>query len=702
MSDKRRRDLRADPAERGRRTGTKSPPKPKLRPSQAPAAAAHEGPQRRSLGRRWWHWTLFVAAWAIVVLIAVMAYFWMTLPPINNLTVAVRQPSITILGRDGSLISTFGDLYGKPVKLKDLPPYLPEAVIATEDRRFYYDFGIDPIGILRAAFVDLRAGRIVQGGSTLTQQLAKNLFLSPDRTWTRKIQEALLAIWLDQRFTKNQILEIYLNRVYFGAGAYGVDAAAHRYFNVPASKLTLYQSAIIAGLLKAPTRFSPINDMPLAEARAEQVLDAMKEVGYISAAQEQAALSGAAKLGVTQRAGPANRYFADWIYQQIPEYAGLANRDLVVTTTLDPAMQAAAEAAVTATLDKDGVKDEVSQGALIAMSPDGAIRAMVGGRNYTDSEFNRATQALRQPGSAFKGILYAAALEQGLNPYAQYDDRPIRIGKWEPHDYDNRYRGEVSVADAVAYSINTVAAQVIERTGVNNVIALARRLGVTTDLAHNDSLALGTSGVSLIQLTGAYAAFANGGIGVWPHGIAEIRDSAGRVVYRRQGSGPGRVLSRRVAGTMNWLLSGVIRRGTGRAAWFGRPAAGKTGTTQDFRDALFVGYTANLVAGVWFGNDDNTSMRGVTGGTLPAETWRDFMKVATRGLPARSLPGAPPPAPVANRSAPATSQIAAGNAPDRGGLGRLIESIFGGGHERHSAPPSTPTYRLPPAAGYTR
>jgi penicillin-binding protein 1A len=700
--------LRADPADRARRPGAKSPPKPKLRHADsdggAAAAPPPQPPRRRpGLGQRWWHWAVFAVSWGFVVFIAVLAYFWMTLPPIDDLTVAARRPSVTLLARDGTLLATFGDLYGQPVHLKNLPPYLPEAVIATEDRRFYHHFGIDPFGLLRAAFADLRAGRVVQGGSTLTQQLAKNLFLSPDRTLTRKIQEALLAVWLERRFTKNEILEIYLNRVYFGAGAYGVDAAAHRYFKEPASQLTLFQAATIAGLLKAPTRFSPVNDKSLADARAQQVLDAMKTVGYITAAQETAALHSETRLGVTQPTHPSDRYFADWIYQQIPEFAGLGNRDLVITTTLDPKMQGDAEAAVGTTLDQEGAKDHVGQGALVAMSPDGAIRAMVGGRNYGDSQFNRVTQAQRQPGSAFKPIVYAAALEHGLSPYARFDDRRIRIGKWEPHNYENKYRGEVSVADALAYSINTVAAQVIERTGVGNVIALARRLGITSDLQRDDSLALGTSDVTLLELTSAYAAFANGGIGVWPYGVVEIKDTHGQIVYDRHGSGPGRVLSPQVAGTMNQLLAGVIARGTGRAARIDRPAAGKTGTTQDFRDALFIGYTADLVTGVWFGNDDNSPTKHITGGILPARTWHDFMMAATKGEPVRPLPG--PPTPIATggggvHSAPRPQpELAAGDAPDHGGLQRLLNRIFGGGSSPSQAPAPSP-YKVPEVGRY--
>jgi penicillin-binding protein 1A len=700
MSDKRRRGLYADPSDRPAR---RSPPAPNRRRA-APSALGDGGGSRRPprpprpkrLGQRWWHWVAFVAVWAVVIVVGVLAYFWMTLPPIDDLTATTRRPSITLLGNDGQIIATFGDLFGQPVKLKDLPPYMPEAVIATEDHRFYHHFGVDVIGLVRAAIANLRAGHVVQGGSTLTQQLAKNLFLSPDRTMTRKIQEALLAVWLEQRFTKDEILEIYLNRVYFGAGAYGVDAAAHRYFDKSARDVSLYQAATIAGLLKAPTRFSPAHDQAAAAERAQHVLDAMRDEGYITQAQETAAVEQQKELAVAQRVRPSTRYFADWINEQIPEYAGLGDRDLVITTTLDPKMQQAAEAAVGATLDQDGAKDNVSQGALVAMTPDGAIRAMVGGRNYAGSQFNRATQALRQPGSSFKAILYAAALEHGIRPYDHFNDHRVTIGKWTPHNYENEYRGDVTVADAVAYSINTVAAQVIERTGVNNVIDMARRLGITTDMQRDASLALGTNEVTLIELTSAYAAFASDGVGAWPYGILEIKDSSGKVVYRREGSGPGRVLDPAVAGEMTQLLTGVIERGTGRAARLDRPAAGKTGTTQDFRDALFVGYTAQLVAGVWFGNDDNSPMKRITGGTLPAKTWHNFMMAATAGMPVKPLPG---PAQgsllVAAPSAPPGQPQLASGTPQRGGLDGLLDKIFGRSAGTQPDRPPSPNYDIP-------
>jgi penicillin-binding protein 1A len=699
MSDKRRRGLHADPGDRPRR----SPPAPNARRGETVAKAAPAKRARRKakrLGQSWWHWGAFVAIWGIVLFIGVLAYFWMTLPPIDDLTATTRRPSVTLLGEDGKVIATFGDLFGQPVKLKDLPPYMPEAVIATEDRRYYHHFGVDLIGLVRAAVADLRAGHVVQGGSTLTQQLAKNLFLSPDRTMTRKIQEALLAVWLEQRFTKDEILEIYLNRVYFGAGAYGVDAAARRYFDKPAREVSLYEAATIAGLLKAPTRFSPARDQAAAAERASHVLDAMKDEGYITLAQEKAALDQQQQLAVAQRVRPSNRYFADWIYEQIPEFAGLGSRDLIITTTLDAKMQQAAEAALAATLGQDGDKANVSQAALVAMTPDGAIRAMVGGRSYSGSQFNRATQALRQPGSSFKAILYAAALEHGLSPSAHFNDHRVTIGKWQPRNYENEYRGDVSVADAVAFSINTVAAQVIERTGVANVIDMARRLGITTDLQRDASLALGTNEVTLIELTSAYAAFASGGIGAWPYGIVAIKDSSGTVVYQRGGSGPGRVLSAAVAGEMNQLLAGVIDRGTGRAAKLDRPAAGKTGTTQDFRDALFVGYTDQLVAGVWFGNDDNSPMKHITGGTLPAKTWHNFMMAAMTGMPVKPLPGPGPGAPrgpaVAGPAGPAQPRLASGATPERGGLDGLLDRIFGGGRSEPSQAPQQ-NYYAPPA-----
>ncbi len=649
------------------------------KPSSGPARPRRGKPERR-LGP--WRFLILVGLWGFIAGLGVLGYFALTLPNTRDLTMAQRKPSITVLADDGSLIATYGDLFGQPLRLRDMPKYLPEAVIATEDRRFYSNIGIDPVGLVRAAIADLRAGHVVEGGSTITQQLAKNLFLTPARTIKRKIQEILLALWLTHKFSKRQILEIYLNRVYLGAGTYGVDAAAHRYFNKSARNLTLYESAVIAGLLKAPSRFSPANDTELAAQRAAQVLDNMVAAGFITKAQARAAERQRTQLAKTTPVDSGSRYFADWVVDQVEGFSGARGRDLVVRTTLDPRMQAEAERAVDGTLNNYGRKDDVGQGALVAMSPDGAVRAMVGGADYADSQFNRATQALRQPGSSFKPIVYLAALEQGMSPTAHFMDEPIRIGNWQPKNYERRYLGNVSVAEALAQSINTVAAQVLERAGIGNVIATARKLGITTKLERDPSLALGTSEVSLIELTAAYAAFASDGIGAWPYGIVEIQDAHGGVIYRRDGSGPGRVIDPQIAGTMNRLLSGVIADGTGRAARLDRPAAGKTGTTQDWRDALFVGYTANLVCGVWFGNDNDSPTNHVTGGSLPARTWHDFMAAATRGLPVQPLPGESP-------------LIAAGdNVQASGGvvsgLKSLLDRIFGGGASKKPAARAAP------------
>jgi penicillin-binding protein 1A len=627
--------LRADPRDR---LGYRDPPPRRSAMRQRP----RRRPPRRFLGRLV-RFGLLVFLWCVILGGGALGYFALTLPDTSQLGIGERRPSITILAQDGSTIASFGDLFGEPVTLKEMSAYLPEAVIATEDRRFYSHFGIDPVGLARAAWTDLRTGHLVQGGSTITQQLAKVLFLTPERSFGRKIRETLLALWLEHRFTKDQILEIYLNRVYLGAGTYGVDAAAHRYFGKSAKQLGLFESAVIAGLLKAPNRFSPAKDRARAAGRAAQVLANMVEAGYIGATEAATAeKQGAAATALAQvRSG--SRYFADWVADQIGDFAGTADRDLVVRTTLEPRMQAAAEAAIADVLARFGARDAVSEGALVAMSPDGAVRAMVGGGDYGQSQFNRATQAQRQPGSSFKPFVYLTGLEAGLRPQDRFVDAPIRVGNWQPRNYTGRYQGEMTMAEGLAQSINTIAVQVAQRAGIGNVIAAANRLGIASDLAADASIALGTNEVNLLELTSAYAAFANGGTGVLAYGIAEIRDNSGRRLYHRSGSGPGRVVAPELVGLMNQMLAGVIGHGTGKAAALPRPAAGKTGTTQEYRDAWFIGYTADLVAGVWLGNDDNAPMNKVTGGSLPALAWRNFMLAATKDMPVRSLPSAPAP-----------------------------------------------------------
>jgi len=624
-------------------------PRLRVEPADRIRASRTRAPRQRARGKRFLlrasKLALLVFLWTTIVGSVVLGYFALTLPDTGELTRAERRPSVTILASDGSLLTTYGDLFGQPLTLKEMSPYLPKAVVATEDHRFYSHFGVDPIGLVRAVFANMAAGHIVQGGSTITQQLAKNLFLTPERSLGRKIQETLLALWLEHRFSKNQILEIYLNRVYLGAGTYGVDAAAHRYFNKSARQASLYESAAIAGLLKAPTRFNPIRDSDKAAARTAQVLAKMVDAGFVTSSQAMAALSGGSSLAAVPVTRPGARYFGDWVAEQLGDFADTGNRDLTVVTTLDPRMQAQAEAAIADVITREGGKLAVSQGALVAMSPDGAVRAMVGGRDYTGSQFNRATQAQRQPGSAFKPFVYLAGLEAGLQPSDQFVDEPMRIGNWQPRDYTGHYQGEMTLAEGLAQSVNTIAVQVAQRAGLRNVVAVAHRLGISSPLAPEVSLALGTNEVNLLELASAYAPFANGGLGVWPHGITEIRDGAGKIVFRRTGSGIGQVVAPELTGTMNQMLSAVIGHGTGKGAALPRPAAGKTGTTQDYRDAWFIGYTADLVAGVWLGNDDNAPMNKVTGSSLPAQTWRRFMLTATQAMPVRPLPSGPlPPA----------------------------------------------------------
>jgi penicillin-binding protein 1A len=636
---------------------------PKPRRAAKPAAKPRRPPGwRAAAGRVALRLALLGFVWGGIGLGLLIAWAAATLPDTSQLAQPDRHPSITLRASDDSLIATYGDLYGEELKLTDLPKALPEAVIATEDRRFYHHFGIDPLGVARAIFVDIRSGQMVQGGSTITQQVAKNLFLTPDKTLLRKVQEAVLAVWLERHFTKDQLLEIYLNRVYFGAGTWGVDAASRRYFGKSARRLSPYECALLAGLLKAPTRFSPARDQVRAATRTAQVLTNMVAAGYLSADEASTIQKQSFVLSSVPITRPGMRYFADWVQDQAATF-GLSG-DITVVTTLDPKMQLAAEGALEAILAKDGAKVAATQASLIAMSPDGAIRAMVGGRDYQASQFNRAVQAVRQPGSSFKPFVYLTALEKGMRPDDHFNDGPTKIGNWQPHDFENRYLGDVTMAEAVAESLNTVAAQVAQKVGIRSVIATAHRLGITSDLNEDASLALGTGEVSLIELTSAYSTLANGGYAVWPYGIAAIRDAKGKVFYQRQQNSAGRIIQAQYVADMDRMLQGVIQHGTGKAAAIGRPAAGKTGTTSDYRDAWFIGYTADLVAGVWFGNDDNSPMVKVTGGALPAHAWHDFMAAALKGQPIRPLTTGP-----GEDGVP----VAVNDEPDHAGFMRVLE-----------------------------
>jgi penicillin-binding protein 1A len=600
-------------------------------------------------------WGLTAAVWLVIFGLGLVAWFAYDLPSVDAVEATTRRPSVVIEAADGTRIASFGEVYGEVVQVQDLPAYLPGAVMAVEDRRFYDHHGIDVLGLARAMWVNLRAGRVVQGGSTLTQQAAKNLFLTPERTVKRKIQEVLLALWLETRFTKAQILTLYLNRVYLGAGTYGVEAAAHRYFGHSARAVSPWEAAVLAGLLKAPSRYNPAADPRAARDRAAVVLRAMVDFGVLTSAQAQAAREGAA-VPTAARTRPG-RHFADWVLERAEEYLGAVGSDIVVRTTLDPALQAKAEAALHQVLRDKGTAAGVGEGAVVVLDGAGAVRAMVGGKDYAASQFNRATQARRQPGSAFKPFLYLAALESGMRPEDEVLDAPITVNGWSPENFDHRTRGPLPLAEAVARSLNTVAVRVGERVGRGRVLATARRLGLDVPTAAPPSVLLGTAETDLLSLTGAYAPFANGGFGVIPHGIEEIRRrDTGAVLYRRQGGGPGRVVDDGVLYQLNRMLSGVLAEGgTGHAAALDRPAAGKTGTSGDYRDAWFVGYTADYVAGVWMGNDDNSPTRRVTGGSLPAQVWRAVMTGAEAGRPARPLPGTPP----------------------KGAIRGLIEALFG-------------------------
>ncbi|MDZ4380935.1 MAG: penicillin-binding protein 1A [Parvibaculum sp.] len=589
-----------------------------------------------------------LALWGLIAFGGLLFWYGLNLPDTSGLYNVKHTPSVSIVAINGEALSHRGDLKGSYASLGDLPPYVPQAVLATEDQRFYWHFGVDPIGLARAVVVNYRAGAYVQGGSTITQQLAKNIFLQPDRTISRKIEEMVLAVWLELRFTKEEILTLYLNRVYFGGGAYGLEAASERFFRKPARALTLPEAAMLAGLLKAPSRYSPTNDIDLARRRAGVVLQNMVNAGYISPQDAHIANVAPASLeGYTAR-GSIN-YFVDWVAEALPDYAGKPDTDVSVITTIDPELQSEAERILAEVLQVEGGAVNASQAALVAMTPDGAVRAMVGGRSYAQSQFNRAVQARRQPGSAFKPIVYLAAMEKGLTPDTVRTDRPVNYGGWAPENYSGRFDGDMTLRTALAKSVNTVAVQVAREAGIRNVVAAARRLGLQDDLPANLSLALGSGSVNLLELTAAYATFANGGYGVLPHGIEEVRAGSGEELYRRQGSGIGRVVDPLVVAEMNNMLKAVMVYGTGRNAALGaRPSAGKTGTSQDFRDAWFVGYTADLVVGVWVGNDNGAPMKKVTGGTLPARIWQAFMERTQAGVAIADLPDA---APVATASA---------------------------------------------------
>ncbi|HEY1943330.1 MAG TPA: penicillin-binding protein 1A [Roseiarcus sp.] len=623
-------DLRADPADRPPRRGKSA--------KRGSGGGGRSGKPRRSLLGRLVYWSFVLAVWGVIAVAGLFAYYASQLPPIDQLAVPKRPPNIAILADDGSLIANRGDTGGAAVHLSELPPYLPKAFVAIEDRRFYQHFGIDPIGIGRAIFRDATGRGGVEGGSTLTQQLAKNLFLTQERTISRKIQEAILALWLERKYSKDQILELYLNRVYFGSGAFGVEAAAQKYFGKSARQVTLSEAALLAGLMKSPTRLAPNHNLAAANERAAQVITAMAEQGHITEAMAKLALASPAQVVHPHGSGSMN-YAADYVMDMLDDTVGAIDEDIVVTTTLDPAMQASAERALTDELNAKGEKYGVSQGAVVALDPQGAVKALVGGRNYADSQFNRAVSAKRQPGSSFKPFVYLAALEKGLTPDTIREDAPISVKGWSPENYERQYLGPVTLTKALSLSLNTVAVRLGLEVGPKTVVRTAHRLGIVSELQPNASIALGTSEVTPLELVSAYAAFANGGIGVQPHVIARVRTANGKLLYTRRNASFGRVIDPQYVSMMNTMMEETLLTGTARKAELpGWQAAGKTGTSQDWRDAWFVGYTSYLVAGVWLGNDDGSPTKRITGGTLPVEIWSRFMRAAHQGVPVAALP----------------------------------------------------------------
>ncbi|WP_316206226.1 penicillin-binding protein 1A [Bradyrhizobium sp. SZCCHNR3057] len=643
-----------------------------------------------SIGRMF-YWALVCGLWGVIALVGVVVWAGAHLPPIQSLEIPKRPPTIEIVGLDGSVLAQRGEMAGANVALKELPPYLPKAFIAIEDRRFYQHFGIDPIGITRALVANVLHRGVSQGGSTLTQQLAKNLFLTQERTLQRKLQEAELALWLERKHSKNEILELYLNRVYFGSGAYGVEAAAQRYFGKSARHVTLGEAAMLAGLVKSPSRLAPNRNPEGAAKRAETVLAAMADAGFITDAQAKAQIAHPTITVKPAGAGTVN-YVADWIGEVLDDLVGQIDQSIVVETTIDPKLQSAAEAAVIDELAAKSVKFNVSQGALVAMTPDGAVRAMVGGRNYSESQYNRAVTAKRQPGSAFKPFVYLTAIEQGLTPETVRQDAPLELKGWKPENYTREYFGPVTLTQALAMSLNTVAVRVGLEVGPKNVVRTAHRLGIASKLDPNPSIALGTSEVSVLELVGAYAPFSNGGFSVSPHVVTRIRTREGKLLYLRQADPPTQVIEPRNVAMMNQMMQETLISGTARKAEIpGWVAAGKTGTSQDFRDAWFIGYTARLVTGVWLGNDDNSPTKKATGGGLPVEVWSRFMRSAHQGVPVAALPNSQGSGLVPTL-AQITSQITAPTVP----AAPAPAANYGGGR---SATPTRTAARPEAAAG---
>lgn len=572
----------------------------------------------------------FAGLAALIALILAVYIQASSLPTYDELKSSPNGQMIRVRAADGSVLVSLGPSFGDWLDYEDIPRVMVDAMVSVEDRRFRSHLGVDPIGIARSAKVRLQRGRWVQGGSTITQQLARNIFLTNSRNFGRKFREWLLALAMERKFSKDQILELYLNKVYFGGGAYGIDAASRKFFGHPGNHLTLSEAAVIAGLVKAPSRYSPTADAEAALGRAGVVLQVMQDAGTITAAQAAAADPANVKLAEEPNRNSV-RYFTDWALPQLDTIIDEATAPIEVWTTLDPAMQRAADKAIGANTPAG------AQGALVAMDRDGAVRAMVGGRDYVSSIYNRATQAVRQPGSSFKLFVYLAALEAGYTPDDTLVDEPVTINGWSPRNNSRRNSGEVTLRTAFAYSINTIAAKIGMDVGLGTIADMARRFGITTPVNTHPSMVLGTSDVRLIDMTRAFASVSAKGVAVVPFGITKVTKLNGELLYEHKVDTSRVLVAPTVAAQMTDLLQTAVNTGTGRAAQIGRPVAGKTGTTSSNKDGWFLGFSSGLTTGIWMGRDDARALPGLQGGRAPAQAFADFMRTAVAKRPVENF-----------------------------------------------------------------
>lgn len=598
----------------------------KKKPTTAKRKKKSTSPKKEKSSFSFLKFSFLCFIWATVGLIGLVAWYGHDLPDISKTFTETRTPTIYFhANHSHSPFASYGKLYGGKVDFKSLPPHLIQAVISIEDRRFYSHFGVDPLSITRAALHNYFNRGSVQGGSTITQQLAKILFLSPERTFKRKFQELLLSFWLEARFSKEQILTIYLNRIYLGSGCYGVDAASRKYFRKPVQKISLYEAAMIAGMIKAPSVLNPHNNIRKSRQRAHVVLDTMVRTGYITQKQKRLAKRRHSYIPPSSLSTGSYKYFSDWAYKNIKNQLSAVNDDIKIETTFDLDLQKKSEQIIKKYFSS--LDQPTPQIALLALSHNGAVKAMIGGKDYQKSQFNRSTQAKRQPGSLFKPFVYLAAIEKGFTPDTIVNDHKITINGWSPKNANNRYYGKVTLREAFARSLNTVAVETGQKVKTKNVIRTAKKLGITSILKNKPSLALGTSEVSLLEMVSAYTAFANGGYPVIPYGIKTIKaKSSGDVIYKRSSSGFGKQIKQKHLNHMQDLLSSSLQWGTSKKAKISGFSGGKTGTSQSNRDAWFIGYTDDLVIGIWIGYDNEKSMKNISGGTLPTKIWKDIIR----------------------------------------------------------------------------